>query len=125
MNNSLQLTVGNSVQLNVVKDTRMHIYKSALFPEPENKLDVDTNLITMDDGIQIYFSNTEFLKKDQENQDAFTADAMPSAPTRTELLAAEIIGGCIGVFIVATILIYCVIQKYKAKTRNFKPNESV
>ena len=54
-------------------DTRMHIYKSALFPEPENKLDVDTNLITMDDGIQIYFSNTEFLKKDQENQDAFTA----------------------------------------------------
>ncbi|CAH1372744.1 unnamed protein product [Tenebrio molitor] len=95
INNSIELKMGKLVQLNIVKGAQMHIHKTALIPETENKLnDVDTKLITLDDGVKIYFSNTKFFATDHGDKARFQADALPSIPKQARALTAEIIGGC-------------------------------
>ncbi|CAH1370962.1 unnamed protein product [Tenebrio molitor] len=114
INNSIELKMGKSVQLNIVKGAQMHIHKTALIPETENKLnDVDTKLITLDDGVKIYFSNTKFFAPDHGDKARFQA-----------ALTAEIIGGCLGTSVITGILVYWAIKKFKGNTRNFKPNSS-
>jgi hypothetical protein len=125
INNSIELKMGKSVQLNIVKGAQMHIHKTALIPETENKLnDVDTKLITLDDGVKIYFSNTKFFATDHGDKARFQADALPSIPKQARSLTAEIIGGCLGTSVITGILVYWAIKKFKGNTRNFKPNSS-
>ncbi|XP_044255071.1 myb-like protein X [Tribolium madens] len=113
-NNSLQFVMGNSLRLVIVKGTEMYIHQTLIH---ENKFDVDTNLITLDDDVQIYFSNWDILRLDHRIMTEFSE--MTSAKTN---LAAKITGGCVGAFLVIAGVVYFVIKKLRGKKLNFKPN---
>ncbi|EFA02372.2 interaptin [Tribolium castaneum] len=112
-NNSLQFVMGNSLRLVIVKDTEIYIHQTLIH---ENKFDVDTNLITLDDDVQIYFSNRDILGLDQRIKTEF------SEMTSGGKNLAEITGGCVGAFLLVAGLAYFITKKLRGEKQNFEPN---